>query len=390
MTNKALTKEQKEKEIQKIHYRQFNIQNDSKNNTMPQYNLKSINFTNNKFIDIKNLTTADYRETVPKLKVYEYQPDLVFNWNQKWKKFRNQWVGAGTTLMTLKGRNIWENIQEGIQRFSESKSEKDNYDVKAKRGDNAVQQLFLKQGDTEYANQILTNPIQLYKDFFDGKYVGEYELPLLENDYYMHAHGDAGWSIDDNLKSGLDVLNKIQASLNANLPLEIPIVPEWKNTNEDHISISTKFHLYNNKFDHLKKNFYWINSLVAGAQWIQVDFKQFSPNVYTVVMPGIIKLIYAKMSVEILQVGNRRRLPKELINKFVEGSKVKITQDTMFPDAWEVRVDFISLVPNNYNTMINGLLNDDEKVQLGEPRVAESDDKLNQRAKATLESAQNK
>jgi len=389
MAEPTKEQQQKEKNIAKAHYRQFNITNDNKNNSMPSYNLNSINFTNNKLRDSTQLTTTDYRETVPKLIVLEYQPDLVFNWNQKWKKFKNQWVGSGTTLMTV-GGNIFDNIKDRLQRVTSSTAGTQKATKGAPKSTNSVQQLFLKGTETEYANQVLTSPIQLYKDFFDGKYVGQYELPLFENKYYMSAKGDVGWSISDELKSGLDVLNKIQASLNANLPLEIPMVPEWKNTNDDHINITTKFHLYNNNFENLVKNFYWINSIVAGAHWIQVDFKQFSPNVYTVIMPGIFKIIYAKMNIKIRQIGNRRRLSPELMIDFVKGSKVKITNDTMFPDVWEVNIDFTSLIPNNYNTMIDGLLNNDDKVTLGEARVAKSDDKLNQRAKASLEKSQNK
>ena len=88
-----LTQEQQNKadKIAKIHYRQFNIigkgesrkNNSSKSSfgDIPVFLLKDFNFTNGKYERKNDLTTTDYRETVPKLvqNLSKTDPKLIQN-----------------------------------------------------------------------------------------------------------------------------------------------------------------------------------------------------------------------------------------------------------------------------------------------------------------------
>jgi hypothetical protein len=324
------------------HYRKFKIDSAS-DQEVKKYTLQDINFTNRD----PNIN----RTRVPILKVYEYQPDLFFNWRQRYKKLSLTLKAAGKGV--VQGvKFAWDQLAE---LFSSKSGEVDKL---------AEQELIDFQSSfanlsEEYNKAVLTNPITIYREFFQGKYYRGFEIPYY-GDMYMQADGYSGWSVADaSAKSAFDFINQMQALIKSIVPMDLPIIPEWQTQNK-FVTFETEFSLYNNSIDNLSKNFKFINALMQGAMWIQVDYRHFSSNVYTVTLPGIQTLIYAGMTINVTHSGNRRMVSQKMLDKITDGTIVNLDTYTMFPDAWKVKLTFTSLVPNNYNTFIWGLLNNDQ------------------------------
>ena len=73
--------------INKTHYRRFDIGGGKNQSTFKEFNLIDYTYSNKSNQQINS--PSELRSTVPKLIVYEYQPDLFFNWAQKWKKIES-------------------------------------------------------------------------------------------------------------------------------------------------------------------------------------------------------------------------------------------------------------------------------------------------------------
>jgi hypothetical protein len=329
--------------INAVHYRQFKVS--KKGIDKATYTLEDINYSNDSSKD-SSATSSNRRTTVPKLMVWEYQPDVFFNWRQKLKKLELAFKGGWTNF--AKGISLVWNVAESKIRNKARDAAKTDW-----------QSSYSNMGK-DYNKNVLETPIRMYKEFFEGKYLNRFEMPFT-GDSYLEADGYKGWSVkDENAKTAFDFVNNLQAFIKNIIPMDVPIIPEWQTDNK-YLSYETEFYLYNNTFDNLRNNFHYINALVTGAHWIQVEYRHYSSNVYTVTLPGISNMLYAGMQINVTQMGNRRKLPSDLRTK-LETEAVILSEHTMLPDAWKLKITFTSLVPNNYNTFIYGLMTNEGNI----------------------------
>ena len=195
---------------------------------------------------------------------------------------------------------------------------------------------------------VYDTPMQYYKNMFlDILPIATYEVPY-NGSFMLEANGQAGW--DQDAESSISKLTKNF------LPTELPILPEWKKSvSDDYMEVETNFTLYNHDLEALTHNFKFLWTLASGAFWMQLKYRQVSPNVYTIHIPGIAYLFYTTMHIIVEQKGNRRLLTekgkRDMESKLGDEKTKKLTfvDTAMFPDAYSVNLKFKSLVPNNYN-----------------------------------------
>lgn len=74
-------------------------------------------------------------------------------------------------------------------------------------------------------------------------------------------------------------------------------------------------------------------------------------NVYNVLIPGRLNILWASVGATVTCEGKLRR------NAYMYqtyGKTLKsITDDVLYPDAWKISIDIKDLTPNNFNTYIN-------------------------------------
>jgi hypothetical protein len=323
------------------------------------YTIDDINFASRQLKAIKGASihgdgnpNLSLRTTVPMMKLYEFQPDLIFKWLQKLTVIKNQVEGSVNT-----GWTVLKNAREQGGRILRGES------VPTEKTTSLLNELFIEDN---YPDQVKKIPIELYRDFFTGKYVRSFELPLTDP-FYQDIGSPDEWSGIADVRTPSEQLNKILTFIKANAPVENPLVPEWKNSNSDKITLTSEFHLYNNNLENLAKNFKFLQALLSGAFWLQISYRQSSPNIYTVHVPGTVHIMYAAIYIQVEQIGNRRQLySNEELKSLTTGLDIKLDSDAMFPDAYKVVVSLRSLVPNSFNTYINFILDGvNEKVEIG-------------------------
>jgi hypothetical protein len=99
-------------------------------------------------------------------------------------------------------------------------------------------------------------------------------------------------------------------------------------------------------------NFKFLNSIISGAFWLQMDYVQKSPNVYDVEVPGRFHSYYAALGVEVSHVGKLRTNPSVSLSM---NSLKSLNENTLYPDAYKMTLNIVDLCPNNFNNYIDYL-----------------------------------
>jgi len=328
------------------------------NRTKQHYKLSDINFSNAQ--PRYSEGSINNRTTVPKMIIYEFQPDLLFKWQQKLKSFKLSAQGAynNTARVVKNVAGSSKFVKSAAQKLLDIFVEGDGSDLSVSSIGN---ELFVPQDDKEQQEAILNAPLRLYREFFEGLYLSSYEMPLTD-EWFINADGHSGWSQKGEFKTSIDILSTLKKIIDQSFPSEVPIIPEWENKNDARIELSTTFHLYNDTKTNLLKNLRYLYDLAGGAYWIQVGWKQQPPNLYRVFIPGVATIMYASMHITVEHVGNRRKILEGTTT--IPGSKIDLDSNTMYPDAYKVVISFNSLVPNNFNTQIDFLLNQDQQINV--------------------------
>jgi hypothetical protein len=293
------------------------------------------------------------------LSITEFQPVYFFQWLRQLEN------------LTRNGLALFKTGQEGIEAAADL----------ALNSPEAIQKLRTQAKNILFAeanpnpNDILDTPIQLMKSILQGRYVAQYELPYdPEGKIYINAKGSKGWQTDGEgssnnsgfrrestgkksaMEKTFDIISTVNKIAKNNFPISYPQAPDWKPTDTmDAPEVTTEIYLYNNNFDNLVKNFRFMTALVAGAFWMQINFKHKSPNLYNVYFPGYFEYFYCTMDIDVTGIGTFRKIPN--IDEFLSKTGFNISPETFFPDAYKLNISFKSIVPNNFNVFANQLVN---------------------------------
>ena len=74
--------------------------------------------------------------------------------------------------------------------------------------------------------------------------------------------------------------------------------------------------LYNKDIDALIANYRFINALISGAYWSQINYNQKSPNLFDVTIPGRLHHFYCTMDMDLEYLGKSRTLSDAGATKF--------------------------------------------------------------------------
>ncbi len=325
---------------------------------------------------------------VPKIILKEYQPDFIFNWGDlidealggisnlvggiesggapstsagtgknAAKGFRQKSARLfGSATAAFKG-GVGKLISSGLLTPS----------IKAAGRVQSVKHLndvliAVSNSRSEFNKSILETPVDLVRNMFNGEFLGTYELPYF-GDVYLSAHSSANWS-----RSGLSEMlgSTLGSFLKNNLSLDVPTTPTWKNDDGggEPPEISLELILNNKDIDSLIKNYRFINSLISGAYWSQINYNQKSPNLYDVTIPGRLHHFFCTMDIDLEYLGKTRSLNSRGADRFLNtfgstqgANNITIGGDYMYPDGYMVKIVLKSLMPNNFNMYLDYVIN---------------------------------
>jgi hypothetical protein len=151
------------------------------------------------------------------------------------------------------------------------------------------------------------------------------------------------------------MLHLQNSGLNINLPTQ-PIFKIDNLGNASYGEFSTEFYLINKDDYWLSRNFRFLHAFFAGTQWVHLPMGAIKgSNVYNVLIPGRLNILWASVGSTITCEGKLRK--NEYMYK-TYGSTIKsLTEDTLYPDAWKIKIDIKDLTPNNFNTYIHYFVN---------------------------------
>lgn len=354
-----------------------------------QYNLYSKLRSQNKIgVNKSNSLKRDLslslnnRTTIPYIIIKEFEPKLIFKWTQHLKLIESTLKNLGRSLrsvVTAGLPGLEEEVNNFINKFvgNDTPPKKTN---ETSATDALASSFFID--DDNYQGQVLTTPLKMYRSYFNGKYVRDFDLPFY-GDTYMTVDGESGWNthadLGVDLKGFIGTIWKTIKNLNI---IDMPELPVWEwdqGGNEEFYQISTEFHLINNNRDNLIRNFWYLLNLIQGPFWVQYGTRALPPNIYSVEVPGVTYLQFAKMHVTVDTIGNKRILPNlaeemgtsygstGLYNKQL-ADRLDRLDNTFFPDAWKVKVELISMIPNNFNIYMDYMLNGSpQNINVGSP-----------------------
>ena len=300
---------------------------------------KSVSSENSKFDDM--LTKISY------IKITEFQPQ------QEIGSFLNNMKMVMEALDSI----ISGDKNKGVSKFKLFKQ------VFSSAGMDEIFDMVVKTNTTEsdYIKNIIRIPNFFYENMIGGTYTAQYFVPFFDQRNFINAMGESGWTSRSmkqqffgNMISGLldkipgigqfDIAGRPKFSLEGNNPLPDPI--------------ETVIHLHNYNLDALIANLKFINSITAGAFWIQNKFMQMSSNLYDVEVPGRFRYYLCKGSVKVEWNGKVRTISDEQIGEIQKALPKILNKDSIskFPDMYTVTINFQSLLPNNFNTRLNYII----------------------------------
>lgn len=322
---------------------------------------------------IRNLNDID----VPKIILKEFQPDFLFNWGDIIDealggigKLLGSAGGSGTDAGS--GKNKADGFKEKVARqFGKAASVLTKVidsgllttSIKAAGRVQSLEHLNnvlinINNNRTAFNKSVLQTPVELVRQMFSGEFLSTYELPYY-GDVYLSVSSSSNWS-----RSGLaeQIGSTIGTFLKQNLSLDVPTTPTWKNEDGGGLppAIEVELILYNKDIDALIKNYRFINALISGAYWTQINYNQKSPNLYDVTIPGRLHHYYCTMDINLEYLGKTRTLSNSAANKFQNTfgstsgkSNIKTSDDYMYPDGYMVKITLNSLMPNNFNMYLD-------------------------------------
>ena len=194
------------------------------------------------------------------------------------------------------------------------------------------------------------DPIKIYRNLFQaGNWLNTYEVPYF-NENYIEADLTSCWQLGNSQADTGKQLKAITEGIGADYPTK-PIFSIGNINNQVKQGISTQFYLINKSDIWLHKNFKFLHALFAGTTWVHMTGGKIkSPNVYHLLCPDRFQVFWAAMSATITIKGKLRKN----ISMFQRygGILKSITQDSLWPQAWHIKLSFRSLVPQNFNTYI--------------------------------------
>ena len=325
-----------------------------------------------------NCTARGFREVkleeslldnLPTVHIREYQQDAKLNqvlnlfgaFTEGWKmgSQAGSSTGDGWSLSET-GKVIWETLKEIIK----------NIPTILKKGYSSVESQYKENANIQYKQSedllddyILKIPYLLYYKLMSTFTTNIYEVPFTGKTILV-SDGTSGWS-DTGLKgvntSGSGIFSDLLNFFGKNI--RISTTPIWDGAADSTGSTYTiQFTLFNDTSDAAVQNFIFINTLFPNNKWLQYHIYQHSPSLYDIKIDGIGRAMLCAGQFECEAVGPLREPSEEIFrvltshmnssHRLSYWKELKSQKLVVIPDAYDVKLTFKSLLPDNFNNYL--------------------------------------
>lgn len=212
--------------------------------------------------------------------------------------------------------------------------------------------------------RIMGFPNKMYKNLISGYYTGYYEIPAITYDDFLDSRGSDGWTkqgFTDRFFGSAASTVKNFMSDNIGSGFDIATRPKWSidGGGDGRDNISFKATLFNDNLNSVFNNLAFIHSFVAGNLWYQDTIIQKCSSLYDVEVPGRFRYYFCTCDVSVKFIGKVRKINNRaaLWNNTSMNFNLEVLNN--IPDAYDITFNFKSLIPNNYNSYIAYILNED-------------------------------
>lgn len=310
------------------------------------------------------------KQSIQNIILNEYQPSLQYNIGLE---IFSHLDTEGGKLVDKAG----EKLQEKMGRFG-----KIGMGIISSAAEHLIEKFYNDRLDylSEFPQQLygeehyedFSNPMYYIEHLFNnGKWLNTYELPFIENekvktDYLKNSDDSGTWSIggltDCIDQNGQSFTQKI---LHNRISLSLPTTPVFNLNNPHNASlgpINIDFYLINKDDFYLDKNFQFMQAIFAGTQWLSMDIGTIiATNVYHVLVPGRFVIQWAALQSEFQAIGKLRTNDHMYAMYGKENGSINqigmIQADTLWPEAWHIKLTIKPLTPWNFNTHMAYYLN---------------------------------
>jgi hypothetical protein len=273
---------------------------------------------------------SDAMLPIQKMILTEFQPDFSYQWGETYEMAAGA-AASAASMVPMFGDKIQQAAVVALKQTGKSIL-------------GNLQNQYISKPD-----MVVVMPMDFVRGLFAGTYQNAYEVPFF-NETYLKADQTGNWSAGGAVQAlGETIAGIMKEAMN----VDFPTTPTWQISDvADREAISVEFFLINNSTTALIDNFRFLNSIISGAFWLQMDYVQKSPNVYDVEVPGRFHSYYAALGVEVTHVGKLRTNPD--VGKSMNSLK-SLNRDTLYPDAYKMTLNVVDLCPNNFNNYIDYL-----------------------------------
>lgn len=314
------------------------------------------------------------RTSVPKITLLEFKPST--NYTVNWLDLFQRSAKLGETVYNSLGANQGELITAAK-----------NLTTAVKQGFNSTlsKMAFREIPNKDSYNILYDVGSALYRRIISGVYMNKYILPFNNIKQYLEFDDTNSWNVQSALESKL-------FSTVANIIGVYAPTLRW-----DMHGDGTKFpaitftiNLFNRNYNAFLKNYTLLNSLVPGAMWSQNGLIQTASTLYDVDIEGRTRFFFAAAKMSATFEGRIRRYPftkhlqkrldefdvldsyNVLAGPLAEANILTSPNEDVpviaplripeyIPDVYKLEITIQSLLPNNLNTYLMGIIETQER-----------------------------
>lgn len=320
---------------------------------------------------VNRLNFTNYLKSFPYAKIYEFKPrdNLGVTINALTAAFK---AIDSITEGNGKFSDIMKDIKDGVTNFL-----KENFDIDFNNMDALA----------DPSMRISGIPNRMYKQLISGYFTGYYEVPILDYNGFLNSQGVDGWESQSFMErfftsNGAGLVKDFMGN-NIGSGFDIATRPKWSvdGGGKGFPQITLEMVLFNDNIKAVFNNLAFIHSYVGGNLWYQDTIIQKCSSLYDVEVPGRFRYYFCKGNIQVDYIGKVRQIAdmssatsskNNILLKFFNEQKNSDTNSfnldvlNNIPDAYRLTFTFESLIPNNFNSYIAYVnQNDKDSVNVG-------------------------
>ena len=284
------------------------------------YDLRSFHWSTEYERLYADIKTRDLVSAIPTIKITEFQPE----WSFQQISLLGSVVTSTAETLKKSAKAVFGITKDGAL-----------VDIFSKGAVDAVSYMDINDPVITSKDKNQDLGISMYLNMFDGKFINQFILPYFEGTGF---ESNAGTWKDNESGTGSGTISQMNM-LNT---------PTWDMPSETAGGTFT-VPLINDTPEHLEINYEMLNRMFIGTLWYQNGFAAIAPNIYQIEIVDRMLYFFCSLEMSIEWAGKVR--PVGGMNDVAEKSAF-ISEETLFPEVWNITFKWKSLTPTNYNNYL--------------------------------------